>query len=132
MLFGEILLSMGQVNLIKVSFEALQDELFCFLAHYFDLIYDSFVHLILGFNRLFGVQFFGDLTNFRASLGAFFTLWEVVLALQFLAVLSYLVVDILFALLATGKLYEEVGGAWVGEETLLSLLTIFVHGISDK
>lgn len=122
---------MGQVKLIKFSFEAFKDELFCFLAHYFNLIYNSFVHLILGFNRLFWVQFFGDLTNFRASLGAFFTLWEVVLA-EVLAILSNLVCDILFALLATGKLYEEIGGAWVGEETLLSLLTIFVHGISDK
>ena len=49
-----------------------------------------------------------------------------------MAVLSNLVGDVLSALLATGKLYEEVGGAWVGEETLLGLLTIFVHGISDK
>lgn len=122
---------MGQVKLIKFSFKAFKEELFCFLAHYFDLIYDSFVHLILGFNRLFGVKFFGDLTNFRASLGAFFTLWEVVLA-EVLAILSNLVSDILFALLTTGKLYEEIGGAWVGEETLLSLLTVFVHGISDK
>lgn len=122
---------MGQVKLIKFSFEAFKDELFCFLTHYFDLIYNSFVHLILGFNRLFGVQFFGDLTNFRASLGAFFTLWEVVLA-EVLAILSNLVIDVLFALLTTGKLYEEIGGAWVGEETLLSFLTIFVHCISDK
>ena len=121
---------MGQVKLIEFSFEAFKDELFCFLAHYFDLIHNSFVHLILGFNRLFGVQFLGDLTNFWTSLGAFFTLWEVVR--EVLAVLSNLVGDVLSALLATGKLYEEVGGAWVGEETLLGLLTIFVHGISDK
>jgi len=121
---------MGQVKLIEFSFEAFKDELFCFLAHYFDLIHNSFVHLILGFNRLFGVQFLGDLTNFWASLGAFFTLWEVFR--EVLAVLSNLVGDVLSALLATGKLYEEVGGAWVGEETLLGLLTIFVHGISDK
>lgn len=123
---------MGQVELIKLPFEAFEDELFGLLAHYFDFTYYSFVHLILGFNRLFGVQFFGDLTNFRASLGAFFTLGLVVLLREVLTILSNLVVDVLFALLAACELDKEVGGARVGEESLLRLLTVFVHGISDK
>jgi hypothetical protein len=40
------------------------------------------------------------------------------------------VLDVLGSLLACRELNEEVGEAWVGEESLLSLLAVFIHGIS--
>ena len=44
--------------------------------------------------------------------------------------LGGLVLDVLLTLLASSELDEQVGVAWVAEESLFGLLTVFVHCIA--
>lgn len=63
--------------------------------------------------------------------GTILVKWLIDFGLLVLSRISELLLDIESSLLAFGELDEEVGEARVGEEPLLGLLGVLVHGVSD-
>lgn len=130
----KVLVFVGQVELVEVTFKAPLDELFGLLAHDVDLTDDSFVHLVLAVDGLSGVQVLplGNLPHFRASLRTFFAVLLLIKwVFHILSSFCQFIGDVILAFLTASELDEEVSHAWVGEESLLSLLAVLIHGVSD-
>lgn len=98
--------------ILDLYFKLLQHDFLGFLTHECYFRDDSFIHFFLSFH-CFWVQF-------------------AILWLIYFIRFGQLSSDIILSFLAGGKLDEEEGDAWVFEESLLGLLAVLVHGLSDE
>jgi hypothetical protein len=108
------------------------DELSGFLTHDVDLADNPFVHLVLAINGFLGIEvlFLGDLSYLGASLRTFFPGLLIKWVFHILFSLCQLIGDVVLAFVTASELNKEVSHTWVGEEALLGLLAVLIHGVS--
>lgn len=96
-------------------FKVFKHDFLGFFAHESDFTDDSFVH-------------------FNLSVDLFLCFHICIFAILWLIyfIFSELICNIIFSSLTACKLDEEECNTWILEESLLSLLAVFIHGVSYK